>query len=307
MTVIPTPPAQPGASETAVPAWRSLYPFASQYLKLADGCSYHYVDEGTGEPVLLLHGNPSWSFLFRDVIRDLRGHCRAIAPDHLGCGLSDKPQDYPYRLENHIANLEALVIGKLNLPRFSLVLHDWGGAIGMGLATRYPERVAKIVVMNTAAFLLPRCPWRIRLCRVPGFGALAVRGFNAFARAALHMAVAEPQRLSPVVRAGFLAPYDTWRNRIATLRFVQDIPLSPRHPTRQVLIGIEERLPLLAEKPMLICWGEKDFCFGEPFLQTWLRHFPRATLHRFPEAGHYLLEDAGAQIVPLIRNFLCRT
>ena len=158
LTIILAPPAQPSAGGTPAPEWRSLYPFASQYLKLADGCSYHYLDEGRGEPVILLHGNPSWSFLFRDLIRELRTQFQVIAPYHLGCGLSDKPQEYPYRLENHIANLEALVIGKLNLPRFSLVLHDCGGAIGMGLATRYPERVAKIVVMNTAAFLLPRCP-----------------------------------------------------------------------------------------------------------------------------------------------------
>ena len=185
------------------------------------------------------------------------------------------------------------------------MLHDWGGAIGMGLATRYPERVAKLVVLNTAAFLLPRCPWRIRVCRIPGFGALAVRGFNGFARAALRMCITKRERLTPAIRAGYLAPYDSWRNRIATLRFVEDIPLSPRHPSRQTLIGIQERLALLDKNPMLICWGERDFCFNEPFLQAWRRRFPRAVVRRFPDAGHYLLEDAGERVCPLVREFLC--
>lgn len=285
--------------------WRSLYPFTSHWRTVRPGIRQHYLDEGRGDPVVCLHGNPTWSFYFRDVILGLRDIARVVVPDHVGCGLSDKPQLYPYRLADHVRNAEQLLIEELDLRRITLVLHDWGGAIGMGVAVRHPERIARLVVLNTAAFVLPHCPLRIRACRIPGLGPLLVRGLNAFARAALHMAVVHRERLTPAVRAGFLAPYDSWRNRIATLRFVQDIPLRPQHPAWATVNGIAAALPALRDKPMLIGWGERDFCFSEPFLQEWLRRFPQAAVHRYPDAGHYVLQDAHERIVPEIRRFTC--
>jgi hypothetical protein len=173
--------------------WRTLYPFADHWLELDHGNRLHYVDEGRGTAVVMLHGNPTWSFYYRGLICGLRNSCRTVVPDHLGCGLSDKPQDYAYCLENHIRNLERLLLDTLRLDHITLVVHDWGGAIGMGFATRHPEKIARVVVLNTAAFLLPDCPWRIRICRLPGFGTLALRGLNAFSRAALHMGVCQPK------------------------------------------------------------------------------------------------------------------
>ena len=286
------------------PDWRALYPFSDHWLELGEQRRLHYVDEGSGTPVVMLHGNPTWSFYYRNLICGLRKSFRTVVPDHLGCGLSDKPQDYAYRLENHIRNLECLLLDTLHLDQITLVLHDWGGAIGMGFATRHPEKVSRIVVLNTAAFLLLDCPWRIRICRLPGFGTLALRGFNAFSRAALRMAVCRPEPLAPAVLAGLLAPYDSWHNRVAVQRFVQDIPLAPSHPTWQTLADIDARLPLLADKPMLICWGGRDFCFHDGFLAEWQRRFPRATAHRFAAAGHYILEDEGDAVLALIQSFL---
>ncbi len=283
--------------------WRELYPFESHWAPVAGG-RLHYVDEGEGPPVLLCHGNPTWSFMYRDLIVALRqAGRRAIAVDNLGCGLSDKPQDYPYRLRNHIDNLAA-VVERTGIERFDLIVHDWGGAIGCGLAVSCPERIRRMVATNTAAFLADRCPWRIRACRLPGFGALAVRGLNGFVRAALRAATAHPERLSAAVRAGYLAPYDSYRNRIATLRFVQDIPLSASHPTYPTLAAVEQGLRGLAAKPLLLAWGMQDFCFDEPFLARWLEFFPQASVSRHPEAGHYLLEDAGPAVVAEILAFL---
>jgi len=291
-------------SEQTSLSWRALYPWPSRYAEI-DGVRMHYIDEGSGRPVVLLHGNPTWSFMFRDLIRALvESGFRTIAPDHVGCGLSDKPQQYPYRLDTHIRNLEHLLFERLGLTEVDLVMHDWGGAIGMGLAVRHPERIGRIVLMNTAAFYVRRCPVLIRLARMPGIGETAVRGLNLFVRGALRLAAASPERLAPEVRAGYLAPYDSYAARVAVLGFVRDIPLTPEHPTRAVLNEIERRLPELRSHPVLLCWGMRDFVFTPDFLRRWLGIFPDARTVRFDDAGHYLLEDAGPEVVRCIREFL---
>jgi haloalkane dehalogenase len=283
--------------------WRELYPFDSHFLNLG-GNRYHYVDEGEGEAVVMLHGNPTWSFYYRHLITGLNERWRTIVPDHMGCGLSDKPQSYKYELSEHVENLEELLINHLQLKQINLVLHDWGGAIGMGFATRHPELVKRIVVLNTAAFLSSNCPWRIRACKLPFFGEMAIRGFNAFARGALSMATKHPERFTDQVKEGYLAPYDSYLNRIATLRFVQDIPLRSKHPTWKTITNIQKNLYLLEKRPMLICWGEKDFCFDMSYLKKWRRYFPEAQVETFPDAGHYVLEDAHERILPLVQKFL---
>ena len=280
---------------------RELYPFPTGRLALPGG-TLSYVDTGgDAPPVVLVHGNPTWSFYYRRLITALRSTHRVIAPDHMGCGLSSKPQTYPYTLNTHIDNLGHL-IDHLGLGRVALVVHDWGGAIGMGWATRHPERVGRMVVLNTAAFLSPRLPFRIAVCRYPLFGDLAVRGLNAFALAATFMAVERP--LDPAVRRGYLLPYNSWANRVAIQRLVRDIPLSPRHPTWAVIDGIDRELPVLRAQPMLILWGGKDWCFTDHFLAEWLARFPAAEAVRFDHAGHYVLEDAHEELVPRVVRFL---
>lgn len=267
----------------------------------SNGHRLAYLDEGKGPVVVMLHGNPSWSYLYRKVVRQLQGRYRCIVPDHLGCGFSDKPQEASYSLNMHIHNLEALLQG-LGIDRCALILHDWGGAIGMGWAVRHPAQVAAIVACNTAAFASTRMPWRIAMCRWPIFGPLALRGLNAFARAAIFMAVSKKMRSE--VAQGFLAPYDSWENRIALLRFVQDIPMNKEHPSWLTLAAIEAGLPLFAATPMLLCWGGADFCFDRHFYDEWRCRFPQAEAHYFTDAGHYLFEDALEDIAPLISRFL---
>ncbi|MDR2429671.1 MAG: alpha/beta fold hydrolase [Puniceicoccales bacterium] len=282
---------------------RSCYPFEPHWLEFPEG-RMHYVDTGGGgEVVVLLHGNPSWSFLWRDLIRSLATHgLRCIAPDHLGMGLSDKPNRF-FRLADRIAHIERL-LDRLGVGQFHLGVHDWGGAIGAGVAGRRPESVGKLLVTNSAAFRSRRIPWRIALCRCPWAGEFIVRGLNGFARPATFMAV--HRRMSAVARAGFLAPYGSWAERAAVARFIQDIPLGPGHPSWPALLEVESNLERLRGKPALVAWGGRDFCFDDTFLATWLKHFPQAIVRYCTNAGHYLLEDAGEELIPEIRAFFAR-
>ncbi len=284
------------------------YPFAPHHLDV-DGLSLHYVDEGQGDPLLMVHGNPSWSFLYRNLIASLSGEYRCIAPDHIGCGRSDKPGDdrYDYTMQRRVDDLTRLV-DSLRLERVTLVVHDWGGMIGWAWAVQNPERVERLVLFNTAAFPLPAdatLPASLTLARTPGLGALLVRGLSAFSRGANKHCVAR-RPMSAEVARGFLEPYDSWAHRIAVHRFVQDIPLKPTDRAWQLVSKTAAGIETLADRPTLICWGLKDFVFDEHFLAEWERRLPDAEIHRFADAGHYVLEDAGDEIVPLVTDFLHR-
>ncbi|HIQ38295.1 MAG TPA: alpha/beta fold hydrolase [Desulfocapsa sulfexigens] len=277
------------------------YPFQSNYHTIGN-YRLHYVDEGQGDVILMVHGNPTWSFYFRKLITLLAKNHRIIAVDHLGCGLSDKPQDYDYCLQNHINNLDSL-LQNLEIKSFSLVVHDWGGAIGMGVAAKHINSIQRAMILNTAAFRSKRIPLRISVCRWPIVGKLLVRGLNGFAGPAIHMAVS--QKMEKDVVTAFLAPYDSWNNRVAVSAFVEDIPLDSSHPSYQTLINVEKGLEQLQERqlPMLICWGGKDFCFNDLFYEEWCKRFPHADTHYFKEGGHYILEDAFDEIAPLAQYF----
>ena len=292
-----------------ISGFKHLYPFKSHYMDL-DGLQYHYVDEGRGEPVVMVHGNPTWSFYYRELIKSLSGRYRTIAPDHIGCGLSDipPPSQYNYTLQTRIDDLDQLIGSLTGSEKISLILHDWGGMIGMAYALRHPQKISRLIVLNTAAFLPPdakKIPMRLHLIRNSGpLAAIAVLGFNLFALGALYMA--SHRGLAREVKRGLIAPYNCWKNRIATLKFVQDIPLGEKDPSYMVVQQTGEQLHLLSKLPMLICWGEHDFVFDFDYLAEWQRRFPDAEIHRFPDAGHYVLEDVPEKIVPLIDRFLGR-
>ena len=287
------------------------YPFIGHY-RTVNGFRMHYLDEGpnNGEPLLMLHGNPSWSYLYRKPVQALREHFRCIVPDHIGMGLSEKPGPgaYEHSLSRRIDDLEQLLEQLAPGPPLTLILHDWGGMIGMGYACRHPGRIKRLVLMNTAAFHLPahiRMPWQLRLARLPWIGALLIQGCNAFCRGAIEQGVVRGP-VSPEVRQAYLAPYDNWQNRLAVLRFVEDIPLHKTDPAYQTVSVIENGLPQFQDLPVLVCWGMQDFVFDDRFLEEWVRKFPAAEVHRFKDAGHYLLEDAAEETVFLIRQFLDR-
>ncbi len=334
------------ASEVEHPAgnrqasWRDLYPFESHFLDLqsvmskgghspgnqqsaqsnnaAGGCvRLHYVDQGPTDPsaaqngkpdecCLFVHGNPTWSFYWRNLIQGLSPERRCVAVDHVGCGLSDKPQQFEYTLARHVDHLCQL-IDHLDLKNITLVAHDWGGAIGLGAALERSDRIARIVLMNTGAFPPPYIPWQIQLCRIPVVGTLAIRGLNGFAAAALTMATSLPKGLPKLVKQGLIAPYHDWESRIATDAFVKDIPSTAKHPTYQVLERIEQSLGKFSDVPVQLIWGMNDWCFRPECLYRFQRLFPQAQTLEIPEANHYVVEDAPEKVLKQIQSFVNRT
>jgi haloalkane dehalogenase len=267
------------------------------------------VEEGQGEPVVMLHGNPSWSFYYRELIKTLAPHFHCLAPDHIGCGYSDKPgdADYQYTLEQRVKDLEEFLVRKGITENIHLVVHDWGGIIGMAYAHRHPGSIRKIAILNTAAFHLPnskKFPLALKFFR-SWPGAFLVRAFNAFSGIATIEGV-KRIRLPKEVRQGLTAPYDSWKNRIATLRFIQDIPLKPGDPGYGLISEVEENLGQFRHTPTLIAWGMKDRVFDRHFLETWVRYLPEARIYRFEDSGHYILEDQQEAIGKLILDFFKR-
>lgn len=289
----------------SIPSWLAQqYPFTPKTFMTPRGATMSYLDEGprTDRAVLMLHGNPTWSFYYRNLVWALAPTRRCVVPDHIGMGLSEKPQDYDYTLATRIADIEALVAAT-GIKQIDLVVHDWGGAIGFGFAARHPDMVGRIVILNTAAFAAPHIPGRIAICKAPIIGPLLVRGFNGFAGPATHMAMHRRQ-LTPDEKRGYLLPYDSWANRVAVSAFVRDIPMSPEHPTWQTLVGVEREIEQFRTRPVLIVWGGQDFCFNDYFLTRWREFLPKATIERLADAGHYVLEDARETVVPRVADFL---
>ncbi len=289
-----------------------LYPWTGKRLDVG-GAHMHYLDEGPREPpeggadpVLMVHGNPSWSVYWRPLIKALSATHRCIVPDHIGMGLSDKPSDadYDYTLTRRIADLGKLV-DHLQLDRpLTLIVHDWGGMIGSGWAVDHPEQVARTVILNTSAFAPSdeiRLPWQLKLARSP-LGTALVQGFNAFAIGGTLTCTVKP--MAADVKKAYTAPYDSFANRVSTLRFVQDIPLSDKDRAWDAVAHTDQGLDRLGDKPALICWGLKDYVFHGGFLAQWKKRWPHAEVHTWDDAGHYVLEDKPGEITALVRGFL---
>ncbi|WP_027072082.1 alpha/beta fold hydrolase [Luteimonas sp. J29] len=292
------------------------YDFASHRFEVRPGIRMHYLDEGPrdGEVVLALHGNPSWSYYWRHLVRGLRDRYRVVVPDHVGMGLSDKPDDdrdalprYDYTLQSRVDDLQALLEHLGIDGPLTLAVHDWGGMIGFGWALERMPRVRRLVVLNTAAFPMPAgkpVPWQIALGRDYNIGELVIRGFNAFSAGASWLGV--ERRMPREVRRAYVAPYDSWANRIATVRFMQDIPLRPGDRAWPLVEASGQRLREYADRPAFIGWGLKDFVFDRDFLARFRSDWPQAEVHAFEDAGHYVLEDRHEVLVPAIRGFLDR-
>ncbi|MGM1059035.1 alpha/beta fold hydrolase [Saccharothrix sp. Mg75] len=284
------------------------YPFTSRWFD-NEGIGQHYLDEGKGSPVLMLHGNPSWSYHWRHLVTALRDDHRCVVPDHIGMGWSDRPAEsaYPYSAARRVADLDRLVehlVEARGAPRhgWTLVAHDWGGPIGLAWARRHPGLVTRVVALNTVAFLWPpgyRLPWFLRLIRDVPPAARFVDRTNAFALAAVRLGTT--RGLGRAAREAYVAPYAHRRHRRAVVRFVQDIPLSPADPAWE-LFGPDE--DPTAGLPLFIGWGARDPVFDDRILQEWLRRFPGAEVHLYPKAGHYVLEDAGEELIPAILRFV---
>jgi cis-3-alkyl-4-acyloxetan-2-one decarboxylase len=284
------------------------YPDNSCYAVINDK-RMHYLEGGDkdSETIVMLHGNPSWSFYYRHLFSSLIDKYHCIVPDHIGMGLSDKPAkgEYEFTLKQRVDDLDALLTSLELDNNITLIVHDWGGMIGLAYATRYPERIKRLVISNTAGFHIPQgkeIPWQLKLSRTPLIGALLIQGLNLFCRGAVLQCVTR-KSMSRDIKNAYLAPYDSWAHRLAVLRFVEDIPLDKNHPSYDVVDKVDKQLKQFSDIPMLNCWGLNDFVFDNHYLDEWKKRMPNAEYHEY-DAGHYLLEDAADDVIPVIKKFL---
>lgn len=275
-------------------------PFASHFLQVGE-LRMHYLDEGSGPAVLLLHGNPTWCYYFRRLIPHLSVSFRVIAPDYLGCGLSDHPEDRHFRAVHRIEQLQAL-LDHLKIQRFSLVMHDWGGPIGTGLALRNLDRLDRMVYLNTTLTETESLPKIIRKAATPIIGKFLTKHSMRFLKLTTDFGVAK--KLPRDVRRGYLYPYRTRARRTAIWDFVDDIPFDSTHPTYSEMMKIAEGMTALRNIPVKIIWGLRDPCFHREMLTKVARHFPQAQVIEIPEASHLVLEDAPEIVHPAVKDFL---
>jgi len=281
---------------------RSEYPFEPRWLDTPEG-RLHYVDEGEGSPVVLVHGTPTWSFLWRHLIRGLSRSHRVIAPDHLGFGLSEKPESAPYRPEDHARRLAAL-LDHLSLERITLVVHDFGGPIGLSYALDRPERVERLVLFNTWMWSLAGHPAAEKASRfVAGpLGRFLYRRLNLSPRVLIPAVMGDRRKLTREAHRHYVAAFPTARERTAPWVLGRELIGSTAWYE-----SLWRRREALRAFPALLLWGMKDPTFGADSLERWREALPAAEVHRFPEAGHFVQEEEGAALVPTIAAFLAGT
>jgi cis-3-alkyl-4-acyloxetan-2-one decarboxylase len=286
------------------------FPWKSRLVEVDHGVRQAVVDEGPRDSkvtFVLLHGNPTWGYLYRQFIQRLSPHYRVIVPDHVGFGRSDKPRDPRwYTLDRHIANLSR-VLDELQAERVVPVIQDWGGPIGMGWATQHPARVAGVVVLNTAAFVRDppvSLPWIFKFLVLGKGGWKRVVQKNFFVEFIL--AKGGPRKLEGADLDPYRAPFPTADDRVGIARFPQLIPetKNQHHESWHAMAQIEDGLARLREKPALICWSPGDRAFKKPALERWQRTFSKVDgPHFIADAGHYLQEDAPGPIVDQIERW----
>lgn len=285
-----------------------LYPFEDKWVELPDGHRMHYIEAGRAGrrdlTFLLLHGNPTWSFLYRRFMEPLSRLGRVVAVDHMGFGRSDHPEDPAYyTLERHIQNLEAFAAAT-HLRRVVPVVQDWGGPIGLGYATRHPEDLAGLVVMNTWAFTRRepvRVPTWFKAMRARGVGEALYKRRNLFVD--LMIPKTTVSKIPPNVMAAYRHPFPTPRSRAGILAFPRMIPDTPHHPDWPTMDAIERALPEL-DVPAQILWARRDPAFAPRFAHAFHDILPDAAPPDwFEGAGHYLQEDIPEELVSRITRF----
>ncbi|HEX6135707.1 MAG TPA: alpha/beta fold hydrolase [Longimicrobiales bacterium] len=277
---------------------RDLYPYQPNWVDVGAG-RMHYVDEGRGPVIVMVHGTPTWSFLYRHLIRELSRDHRVIAADHLGFGLSDRPHPWGYRPEDHARNLETL-IERLGLSDITLVVHDFGGPIGLAYALRHPENVRALVLFNTWLWSLRGSPAeRIGRLMGSGFGRFLYTRLNFSPRVLVKAAFGDRSKLTRRIHRQYIDAFPTPADRHAPWVLARELIGSS-----DFYDGLWQRRERLADKPSLLLWGMKDPAFGPDALARWQAELPHARTVEFPHAGHFVLEEAPREAVPEIRSFL---
>ncbi len=274
------------------------YPFRDRWFERC-GAAVHYVDEGNGTPVLLLHGNPTWSYLYRHVIKELSGACRCIAPDYPGFGFSEHPADYGYTPKEHAECVTDLV-DHLGLDGIVLVVQDWGGSIGLSVAVDRPESIAGLVILNTWCWPPDWHLWSFSFAMGGPLGRYLQLRRNFFARRMVPWGIAREDRKTPEILKAYTDPFPTPQSRIGTFVFPRAIRKSAAW-----LRSIESKLPCLREKPVEMVWAMQDPAFGkEKYIRRWQGYFPEASVDRVQDASHYLQEDCPDRVAASVRRIL---
>ena len=279
------------------------WPYKPQFYE-HDGVKLHYVDEGEGDPIVMLHGNPTWGYLYRKFIPALSQTNRCVVPDHMGFGKSDKPLDKQYTLATHIENFTALM-DALELKDITLVMQDWGGPIGLGFGVEHADRIKRLVILNTWAFRIPEgtplAPL-LDMFRQPQVGEAMVQGLNLFVEGFLPAGIYHKERLEEFMPA-YRAPFPDWNSRIGTLEFPGDIPVGDEERSSKTMAKIQDALGNI-NVPTTIIWAMQDPAIPPPLIDAWKGVYPHAEEHRIETASHFLQEDEPEQIVELIQEFL---
>ena len=283
------------------------FPFEARFLQVAEDVRLHYVEEGTGDPVLMLHGNPTWSYLYRKIIPPVAAAgFRAIAPDHMGFGRSDRPSGHRrYTLRSHVDNLLTFV-RELDLRDITLVMQDWGGPIGFGMAVEEPARIARLVIMNTGVGVFPgevQLPFHGPFLQ-RGLGEMLCLGANLFVEGM--PGGMRRESATEEVMAAYRAPFPDYYSRVPILALVRDVPIGHEHPSAPYMAEIGSRMGSL-DVPALLVWGMRDHMFPAPILEFWKATYPGARVVELPEGRHYLQEDEPEAISEAIASFLGET
>ncbi len=273
------------------PPWldEQLYPFQSHFVEI-EGNQVHYVDEGRGPTLLLLHGNPTWSFLYRHIVKRLSHRFRCVAVDYPGFGLSSARPGYSFKPREHSTVLEQFALA-LDLGDVGLMVQDWGGPIGLGFAGRRPDRIRALVICNTWAWPAQGTKHLELFSNIVGspLGRLIILNFNAFVN--LIVASGVSRRLSAAEMRAYRGPFPTRASRLPTAIFPREILHS-----RAYLAEVESNLIRLSQKPALILWGDRDTAFRDSERARFERLFPNHRTRILKGAKHFVQEDAPEQI-----------
>jgi len=287
------------AQNNNYPNWldRKEYPFESNYFELPIG-KMHYIDKGEGDPIVMVHGNPGWSFEFRKIIKELSKTNRCIVPDHIGFGLSDKPFNWNYLPKNHAKNFESF-LDSLNLDKITLVVNDWGGPIALSYAIKHPEKIKKIVVLNTWMWSLEKDPYYLKFSRLMGgiFGRFFIKHFNIFGRIVVKKAVGNKKMLNKHIHKHYFKHLKSKKDRKGCYTFPREIIGSSKW-----LDSLWKQKENINSIPMSIIWGMKDIAFREEELNYWLNNWKDPKVIRLEKVAHFPQEEAPEKVIEELKS-----
>ncbi|TXT57245.1 MAG: hypothetical protein BAJALOKI1v1_1830005 [Promethearchaeota archaeon] len=282
--------------------FNDTFPF-TPYFERINGFNMHYVDEGEGEPIVCIHGMPTWSYLYRKFITQLSKEYRVIAPDQMGFGKSDVPQDKQYIMEEHVDNLKTLLL-RLNLSDITLIVQDWGGPIGFGFSVDYPERIKRLVIMNTSIGVMKegKNPWYQPLVE-KGIYKQFIMNIGGLLKGGIH----NKDKITDVMIKAYEAPFPSEEYYIGAFAWPKDIPIGDAHPSASIMTHVRKNLYKLDKKEKILIWGIKDPIFPKKLISWWKNIYPDIDIHKISNASHFLQEDVPDHIIALIKKFLKST